>query len=513
MTSPAGQDGLVRIASGQLRGTELDGLIVWRGIPYAAPPAGPLRFRPPQPPQPWSDVRPATEHGPVAWQSDSVSPFTGRPVELNRAEDCLYLNVTAPARPAPDPAGYPVLVWVHGGGYVQGSGASELIGDAAGMAERGLVIVTFNYRLGALGFLHLGADAGPDFAASGQSGFLDQVAALRWVRSNIAAFGGDPARVCAYGVSAGAKSIANLLASPLAAGLVSRAISASGGGEHVASADQADAVRRRLLAALGLADGEAERLPGIPAAELVAAQEAIAPGARGTWIWRPVLGAPGIPELPVRAIAAGAAAGVPLLIGSNGNEGITYQVIDESAADQAPRVLADQFGPLAAAEMLAAYRGARPELDAAGIRLAVFSAERYGVPTNRLALAQAAHGPVWRYRFDGCPPGLPAQLTAGHGMDMFAVWMAGEAGRGDAQERLSAATAGAWAAFAAGQPPAAGGLPSWPPFDAAEEQTMILEAMPHVERRPRQAEFGLWSDRVWPSGTWWELPGQGTART
>src|SRR5580704_7097049 len=177
---------LVNIASGQLRGAELDaagpaGLLVWRGIPYAAPPVGSLRFRPPQPPQSWRGVRAAGEHGPVAWQSESVNPFTGALTELNRDEDCLYLNVTAPARPAPDPAGYPVLVWVHGGGYVQGSGASDLVGDAAGMAERGLVIVTFNYRLGALGFLHLGADAGPDFAASGQSGFLDQVAALRWV--------------------------------------------------------------------------------------------------------------------------------------------------------------------------------------------------------------------------------------------------------------------------------------------------------------------------------------------
>jgi para-nitrobenzyl esterase len=503
--------GLVQTASGQVRGTELDGLLVWRGIPYAAPPSGPLRFRPPQAPESWTGVRPATEPGPVAWQSEAVNPFTGAPAELNRDEDCLYVNVTAPARPSPDPAGYPVLVWVHGGGYAQGSGASDLVGDAADMASRGLVVVTFNYRLGALGFLHLGDTAGPDFAASGQSGFLDQVAALRWVRASIAAFGGDPDRVCAYGVSAGAKSIANLLASPLAAGLVSRAISASGGGEHVATAGQAAAVRRLLLAALGLTDAAARRLQQVPAGELIAAQDAVAAGPAGTWVWRPVLGAPAIPVLPVRAVAAGAAAGVPLLIGSNGNEGVTYQMQDDSAADQAPRVLADLFGAQAAADMLAAYRTARPELDDAGVRLAVFSAERYGVPTRRLALAQAAHAPVWRYRFDGCPPGLPEQLAAGHGMDMFAVWAAGGAAplaaAGDAQARLCVETASAWAAFAAGQPPAAAGLPGWSRFDAADEQTMILDPAPRLERYPRQAEFDLWSGRDWQSGTWWPLTG------
>jgi para-nitrobenzyl esterase len=214
----------------------------------------------------------------------------------------------------------------------------------------------------------------------------------------------------------------------------------------------------------------------------------------------------------VRAIEAGAAAGLPLLIGSNGNEGITYQLMDDSAADQAPRVLTELFGPDTAAGMLAAYRSARPELDELGIRLAVFGAERYGVPTNRLALGQSRHAPVWRYRFDGCPPGLPAQLTGGHGMDMFAVWAAGAAtgpaARGDAEARLSAAAAGAWAAFARGEPPAAAGLPGWPQFDAADEQTMILAAPPRVEQHPRQAEFRIWADRVWPSGTWWPLAGQ-----
>ena len=509
---------MVTVAAGRVRGSEHDDLLVWRGIPYAAPPAGSLRFRPPQPSPAWSGIRPAVAHGPVAWQSDAVNPFTGAPVELNRDEDCLHVNVTTPAAPAAQPGGYPVLVWVHGGGYVQGSGASDLVGDAAGMARRGLIVVTFNYRLGSLGFLHLGDTAGPGLAWSGQAGFLDQIAALRWVRDNIAAFGGDPARVCAYGVSAGAKSIANLIASPLAAGLVSRAISASGGGEHVATLQQADQVRQLLLAALGVREDAVHRLQAVPAAELIAAQENFAAGPAGTWAWRPVLGGRGIPVLPVQAVAAGAAANIPLLIGSNGSEGVTYQLMDSSAAAQAPRVLTELFGARAAADLLSGYRAARPELDEDGIRLAVLSAERYGIPTNRLALAQAAHAPVWRYRFDGCPPGLPAQLAAGHGMDMFAVWAAGSVARpadpadpADPQARLCVQTADAWAAFARGEPPAAAGLPAWPRFDAAAELTMILDTTSQVEQHPRRAEFELWRDRTWQSGTWWELGGPACA--
>lgn len=282
---------VIATAQGNVRGVVLDGLRAWRGIPYAQPPVGPLRFRPPQPPESWRGSRAAAEFGPVAWQSESVSPLTGEPDALDCREDCLYLNVTAPAA-APPAGGYPVLVWIHGGGYVQGSGPGELVGDGAALARRGLVVVTFNYRLGALGFLQLTDVAGQQFGDSGAAGFLDQVAALRWVRANIAAFSGDPGRVTVYGVSAGAKSVANLLASPLARGLISRAICSSGGAEHIASPDQAVRVRRRLLRALGLADDATgvQGLLDLPAAELVAAQDAIASGAArdldlaaGTW--------------------------------------------------------------------------------------------------------------------------------------------------------------------------------------------------------------------------------------
>jgi para-nitrobenzyl esterase len=504
---------VIATAQGRVRGVALGGLLAWRGIPYAQPPAGPLRFRPPQPAAAWRGVRDAARFAPVAWQSESVSPLTGAAARLDRNEDCLYLNVTVPAGPPPDPAGYPVLVWVHGGGYVQGTGPGEPVGDGLALARRGLAVVTFNYRLGALGFLHLAGFDGDGLADSSAAGFLDQVAALRWVNANISAFGGDPRRVTVYGISAGAKSVANLLASPLTAGLIGRAISGSGGAEHVASPGQAARLRRRFLRELGLADDESavRRLLHAPPADLLAAQEAIAAGAASTWVWRPVLGSSGLPALPIGAIASGVAAGIPLLIGNNGNEGATYQLMDRSAAGQAERVLADLFGPAAADSMLAAYAAARPELDQNGIRLAILGDERYGVPTNRLAVVQAAHAPVWRYRFDLRPPGVPAELAGGHGLDMLAVWAADTFEPGGAAASACLAMTGSLARFARGHSPGLAGdpglLPDWPKFTATDGETMIIDGQPRVERHPRQAEFDIWRGRTWQSGTWWQFDG------
>jgi para-nitrobenzyl esterase len=512
-----GDPAVIATAQGRVRGVELDGLRSWRGIPYARPPTGPLRFRPPQPVAPWHGVRDAATFAPVAWQRQSVNPFTGAPAPMDRSEDCLYLNVTVPAALPSDPRGYPVLVWVHGGGYVQGTGSGEPVGDGVALARRGLAVVSVSYRLGALGFLHLADVAGSDLADAGMTGFLDQVAALRWVRANVAAFGGDPRRVTVYGISAGAKSVANLLASPLTAGLISRAISGSGGAEHVASPGQGARLRRRFLRELGLADDDVGvgHLLKAPPADLLAAQEAIATAAAATWVWRPVLGGSGLAVPPIDAIAGGAAARIPLLIGNNGNEGATYQLMDTSAAGEAPRVLADLFGRAVANSMLAEYAEARPDLDDTGIRLAILGDERYGIPTQRLALAQAAHAPVWRYRFDLCPPGVPAELAGGHGLDMLAVWAADTFENGGAAAAACVAMAGSLAQFARGDPPGQSGsagpvdglLPAWPQFSKDGGETMIIDEQSRVERRPRQAEFDIWRGRTWQSGTWWQFDG------
>lgn len=479
----------VATRAGTVRGVDLGDVLVWQGIPYAAPPVGELRLRPPQPPVPWQGVREATAPGNAALQP--VLPGMPAPA---MDEDCLYVNVAAPP---PDGRLRPVLVWVHGGGYLTGSGV-DMYGDGQDFVRsHDLVVVSFNYRLGSLGFLDIGG-------SSGVSGLLDQIQALRWVRENIAAFGGDPKRVTLYGLSAGAKSVANLLATPLTRGLIHRAASSSGGGDHVATAAQAKAVAGRFLRELGVG---ADRVREVPAAEMVAAQDAIATGVRALWIWRPVIDGTVLSGRPIDAIAAGAAAGVPLLAQTCGNEGGTFQMMDGSTAAQAPRVLAELFGAGEADTMLAAYRESRPELDDTALGLAVLGDERYGIPTTRLAEAQARHAPVWRSRYDGPFAGVPATthlgglLRGGHGADGPMIWRSVPLTEA-ADRALSAELHDTWGRFARGD------TPGWAPYDTVERQTMIFDSgRSRVEPDPRPIERRAWDGRTWPSGTWWHLDG------
>ena len=237
-------------AHGMLRGIEIaDGVIGWRGVPYARPPLGELRLRPPQPPESWSGVRDVAEYGNRSLQPepDPHLPPT--------SEDCLYLNVTAPAGAVTRP----VLFWIHGGGCQKGDGTYEAGDGAAFARSHGIVVVTLNYRLGALGFLDV-----PGERPTGAHGLHDQIAALRWTHENIAAFGGDPGQITVYGLSAGGKSVTNLLASPLTRGLIRRAAESSGG-DHLKDELQARELTERFLGALGTT---AERIRAVPAADI-----------------------------------------------------------------------------------------------------------------------------------------------------------------------------------------------------------------------------------------------------
>ena len=338
------------------------------------------------------------------------------------AEDCLYLNVTAPAGTAlastalastalaSTALASTALAGTAAAGpgrYCCGSTAAgsrwatvpTRPSDGAAFARsHGLVVVTFNYRLGALGFLDV-----PGERPTGALGLHDQVAVLRWTRDNIAAFGGDPGQVTVYGLSAGGKSVTNLLASPLASGLFRRAAESSGG-DHVKTPAQAASVAARFFGALGTTP---ERVRSVPAAEILAAQLAVAEPPQSTWIWRPSVDGVALTAAPVAAIAGGAAAGVPLLLQTCARETALYQLLGPDAADQAERVLAGYFGAARAATMLASYAAAYPELDETALRgVAVMSDERYVVRTERLADAQAAHAPVWRSRYDGPYTGI-----------------------------------------------------------------------------------------------------------
>ena len=260
---------IVQTSYGELRGTRAEGLHIFRGVPFARPPAGARRFRPPERPAAWAGVRDATRFGPAAPQSlGLLGPVFSLGI-TRMDEDCLSLNVWTPGV---DSRRRPVLVWIHGGAFVLGAGSQSLY-DGAVLARRGdVVVVTINYRLGSLGFLRLRELSGGRLPASGNEGLLDQIAALEWVRDEIAAFGGDPGNVTIFGESAGAMSCAALLGAPRARGLFHRAILQSGAANYVSPAETASAVAEEFLAALRIRRRRIADLLSLPPERLVEAQ-------------------------------------------------------------------------------------------------------------------------------------------------------------------------------------------------------------------------------------------------
>jgi len=477
---------VAQTAYGRVRGTEIaDGVLGWRGIPYVSPPVGDLRLRPPRPPLPWTGVRDAVAYGSRSLQPPGQLPEPDLPP---MDEDCLYLNVTAPAG-AKD---RPVLFWIHGGGFETGHGPSQAGDGAAFAASHGVIVVTFNYRLGALGFLDV-----EDEDPTGALGLHDQIAALRWTRENIAAFGGDPGQITVYGLSAGGKSVTNLLASPLTAGMIRRAAESSGG-DHLKDQAQARALAARFFGELGTAP---DRVRTVPASDIMLAQLAVAAPPQSTWLWRPSIDGTALTVHPQRAIEAGAAAGVPLLMQTCARECAFYQLLSPDAAEQADRVLTGYFGASVKDSLLAAYAAMHPELDDTALRTAIWTDERYVVRVGRLADAQSAHAPVWRSRYDGPYTGFTDDpefagyeklLHGAHGADGLAVWD----GRGG--DGLARALHDAWGAFART------GDPGWGRYTTDDRKTMIFgPAGPRLAADPFASVRSAWQGLDWQPGPWW----------
>lgn len=459
-----------------------EGVREFLAIPYAAPPTGANRWRPPAPVPAWTGLRDASRRGPACPQ-----PEEGYHRETS--EDCLTLNVWIP-----DHAGeaLPVLFWIHGGGFYQGSGGDDLY-DGARLARRArAIVVTINYRLGALGFFSqraLAAELGRPALPS--LGLLDQRAALQWVQRNIAAFGGDPRRVILDGESAGAWSIYSHLAMPGSRGLFAGAIVQSGASADALyfTPDEIDAQGEQLAQKLGCTGDDARVaacLRGKSADELVNAL----PYRRGLLLqpgvwWGPTVDGAELPRLPLEAIRAGDFARVPLILGSARDEGTLHTAFLETVTDDdLAWFLTDSFGAEAAAGALARYRAGPYAQDR---KLALDHIVNDGIfhcNARRTARAAAAHGvPVYLYEWAhalDAPPQLHA-LGATHGIDLFFVFGAvvgagGERGlgAGPAEQPLVELTQDLWGSFVRSGAPSAGATP-WPRYTAERDQHFVLD--------------------------------------
>jgi len=509
-------DRVVPVAGGRVRGVWRGDVWSFSGIPYARSPAGELRWRPPQSPLPWTGVRDASSFGPIAPQrvaeAGLASPADPSAEDVQN-EDCLTLNIWTPEVPEePIPASSrPVMVWIHGGGFTSGSGSVFLYRGGQLARQGDVVVVTINYRLGALGFLGH-PDLGDPDGFVGNWGLHDQVAALRWVRDHIAQFGGDPGRVTIFGESAGGFSVAALMAVPAAAGLFRRAVVQSGGA-HVHTAAEARRAADRLAATLGLSSCTRGSLGPVPAAELVAATDEMGkrapdPGALAV-SFLPVVDGAFLPQHPLTAVEQGAAAGVDLLIGTNRDELTLFSLgrPELMALDEARALswVANAAPDVPATELLSGYGEARTvraeAIDPHALTVAIGTDAVFRWPSLQLAAAQQAHGaPTFVYLFEWESPAFGGILGSSHALELPFVFGVVHVpaiqlftGSGIEVETLSTQMQQAWVAFARNGDPTHAALEGgWPTWDPRKRTTMVFGRQTGAIDGPRNAELVIW---------------------
>lgn len=470
---------VVQTAGGAVRGVVAPGYRVFDGIPYAAAPVGAMRWQPPQPAAPWQGVRDATKPGLRCIQDTSNDPDYGRPT----GEDCLNLNVWSPDGAAPSRQ-KPVMVWIHGGGFLNGSAD---IYDARWLATQGdIVVVTVNYRLGTLGFLaHPALSPNGDI---GNYGLADQQAALRWVRDNIAEFGGDPTKVTIAGESAGAMSVCDHLVAPESAGLFRAAIMQSGPCEAQADRATAQRVSADYATSAGCSDPAAVAacLRSLPPETLQRAPLYV--GFGPDKLTGPVTGTDRLPADPMTAFALNRVPRIPVLVGSNGDEFAMFTAIqflkDGGRLPPYPQLIATTFGPDAAAVAahypLEWYGGSEGLAYSAAVTDSLFAC-----PADRIASGMAHTGPVYAYEFNDrtapAPDPLraaPFPVGASHSLELRYLFDVGGARPLDpAQRALSDQMVSYWSDFVKTGIPAGVGLPDWPKFgaDGATGKRMSLQ--------------------------------------
>jgi para-nitrobenzyl esterase len=469
----------IRTRNGALRGEQVDGVKVFRGVPFAEPPVGALRFRAPVKSKSWSGERDASRFAASAMQS-------GEP-GVEHSEDCLYLNIWAPAGNGP----FPVYIWIHGGGFTGGH-AFEPMYDGSMLAKAGIVCVSVAYRLGVFGFLDLEPLLGAEYAGSANNALRDLIAALEWTQENIADFGGDPSRVTVGGESAGAKLTDILLGTPTAQPLFHQAISESGGAERVSTRAES-AVVAQGFGELWRAENKISTLRAAPAASLIQAQQQFLKQWPQHFPLRAEIDGSLLPRRPIETIAAGSKLAKRLLIGTNRDESALF--IGPHPASDAGAADLGNLPTARFAEIFHKYSQVYPQMTDEQRRIRALTAEEYWIPSLRVADALLkGGGKAWMYRLDFAESNGRLRGYAFHSLDVRLVWdrPSPEAGNVDEETALAQQMSQAWRSFLRGEQPSSPGLPPWPEYRNDTRATMALDTHPHVEKTPQEAELRLW---------------------
>ncbi|KIQ15963.1 carboxylesterase/lipase family protein [Rhodococcus sp. MEB064] len=488
----------ITTSDGRVRGFVRRGIAQWRGIPYAQPPVGPLRLRAPQPLSPWEGVRDATSWGDAAVQDTARSPI-GPVRGQASSEDCLTLNVCAPATPSATPRA--VMVFIHGGAYTLGTSATSMYSGTSLVRRGDIVYVSLNYRLGALGYLDFRQFSTPERTFDSNLGLRDQIAALQWVQRNIAAFGGDPDNVTIFGESAGGNAVTTLTSIPATTGLFHRAISQSSAPGMVATSDRSATWGAEFVRLLGATPATAaDTLATADTGALLKAAKRL--GGKvlretpGLIPFGPSVDGDLVPEAPLEAYRSGAAQAVPMIIGSNEHEGTLFpKWLDALPTDAAriDRLFADT-DPSAKDRILAQYPGYPKGLSAID-----FGGDfTFWRPSLEIADAHTEYAPTYVYRYDYSPRLFDLlKLYATHGSELFAVFgvyrsrvgkffsLLGD--RGGAA-RVTDEVQRQWLAFATTGAPES----DWGRYELPTRATRIFDATTRMENDPLGARRAAW---------------------
>ena len=504
---------IVSTRYGRVEGEEQEGLFIFKGVPFAGAPDGARRWLPPEQPPTWTGVRDARHFGAVAHQNAVTNQaLAAMKIEQAHSEDCLNLNVWTARL---DGARRPVMVWIHGGGFTIGAGSQEIYNGSV-LARRGdVVIVTINYRLAPLGFLRLNDITNGRIPSSGNEGLLDQVAALQWVRDNIAEFGGDPDNVTIFGESAGGMSVGAMLAMPSARTLFHKAIAQSGSCDTVSTMARANRTAERVLSKLGVSPDDAEAIRALPVAQLltgVFGADGKTPDRGLGMAYQPVVDGAVVPGELIEMVAQGSAAGVAVMVGSNLEEWKLFSAMDPSAQklDKAGLValMSKRLSADFAGSVIATYERARASAGASITPPELYSAIEtdrvFRMPGVRLAEIHGRSEPrVYNYLFTWRSPAMRGALGSCHALELGFVFgtnhvMRRFAGEGPGAEKLAGEMQDAWLAFARDGDPGCASLGAWPSYTEPRRATMLFGETSRVADAPFDAERRAW-DGV-PSG-------------